>query len=489
MKQSIQLRLGQHLTMTPQLQQAIRLLQLSTLDLRYEIQEALDSNLMLEEAEESERRAAELGGEKRSEPPAAETETAMERELTPEENAIPEELPLDSEWADHFDNFPVSGRGAGNGDSSNYDFFAQHSRPETLQDSLRWQLNLSGLNETELAIATAIIDAIDSDGYLRQSCEELHAMFEDSGLSLAEVEAVLRVIQSFDPPGVGARDLAECLLLQLRQQPPEDPVRRDAMAICQTCFEALSRNELDHIRRHLDLSPEALAAAIRAIRALHPRPGSLVASTPPQYVIPDVFVRKRAGVWSVEMNPEILPKLTVNAEYAKLIRRADASESNTCLRTHLQEARWFIKSLKSRNETVVRVAAKIVEFQQDFLDRGEEAMKPMVLRDVAAALDLHESTISRVTSQKYMHTPRGTYEFKFFFSSHLKTSGGGECSSTAIRAIIRKLVSAETPGKPLSDEKIATLLEEQGIAVARRTIAKYREVMGIPSSTARRRLA
>jgi len=489
MKQSIQLRLGQHLTMTPQLQQAIRLLQLSTLDLQQEIQEALDSNLMLENTEEAERLSSEPAEEAQREKGAqAEREAAAEREIEPENTSMPDELPVDSEWTDHFDShIPTSGRGSGE-ESSDYDIFAQRSSPETLHDHLMWQLNLSRLEGTDLAIATAIVDAIDANGYLGQSCEELHAMLDDEELTLAEVEAVLHLVQSFDPPGVGARNLAECIIIQLRQL-DTTPSVRDAIAICERCFKALSRNDMTQIRRQLRLSPEAIAAAIGESRALHPHPGSLIASTPPEYVTPDIFVRKRAGEWVVELNPEATPKLRVNAEYAKLIRRADSSEDNIYLKNHLQEARWFIKSLLSRNDTVLRVATKIVELQKDFLEHGDEAMKPMVLRDVAEALELHESTVSRVTTQKYMHTPRGTYEFKYFFSSHVNTAAGGECSSTAIRAIIRKLIAAESPNKPLSDNKIATVLADQGIKVARRTIAKYREAMGISSSNERKRLA
>ena len=490
MKQSIQLRLGQHLTMTPQLQQAIRLLQLSTLDLQHEIQEALDSNLMLENEEEADRLAAEPTEEAQAEAGSqAERESMLEREVSPDNSSMPDELPVDSEWTDHFDSHIPTGGGGSGEESSDFDIFAQQSRPETLRDHLIWQLNLSRMEGTDLAIATAIVDSIDVNGYLGESCEELLATLDDNELTLAEVEAVLHLIQSLDPAGVGARNLVECLLIQLRQKPEATKAVRDAIAICQTCFKALSRNDIAQIRRQLGLTPEAIAAAISEIRTLHPHPGSLIASAQPEYVIPDVFVRKRSGVWIVEPNPETMPKLRVNAEYAKLIRRADQSKDNTCLKNHLQEARWFIKSLLSRNDTVLRVATKIVELQRDFLDYGDEAMKPMVLRDVAEALELHESTVSRVTTQKYLHSPRGTYEFKFFFSSHVNTTAGGECSSTAIRAIIRKLIAAESPNKPLSDNKIAAILADQGIKVARRTIAKYREAMGIASSNERKRLA
>ena len=494
MKQTIQLRLGQHLTMTPQLQQAIRLLQLSTLDLRLEIQEALDANPLLETAEEAEGQAGE-GEEQFPFDRAQEEDLAgresltseerLERELEPDASSIPQDLPLDTEWTDHFDgHVPMGG-----GEEGDFDPFAHQSRPETLQDFLLWQLNLSHLDGRDLAIATAIVDAIDADGYLGQSCEELYEALDDGHLTLAEVERVLYRVQALDPPGVGARTLVECLLFQLRQIPAPTPATRDAIAICEQCFSDLARNDLERIQRQLGLSAEALTTAIAAIRALHPHPGSLVATAKPEYVIPDVFVRKKEGNWMVELNPESTPRLRVNADYARLIRRADQSDTNTYLRNHLQEARWFIKSLASRNETVLRVATKIVEMQRDFLEQGEEAMRSLVLRDVAEALDLHESTVSRVTSQKFMHTPRGTYEFKYFFSSHVNTAEGGECSSVAIRALIRKLVATEPPSKPLSDQKIALMLSDQGIQVARRTVAKYRENMGIAPSSERRRLA
>ncbi|MCF7984629.1 MAG: RNA polymerase factor sigma-54 [Thiohalocapsa sp.] len=491
MKQTIQLRLGQQLTMTPQLQQAIKLLQLSTLDLQREIQEALESNLMLETLEEAEQ------GAERQETPQREVEAAPEttaerdnnidRELQPERDSMPEDLPLDSTWADTYDSYMPPTAHAREGDAD-FDIFAQQSRPQTLHDHLAWQLNLARFEPRDQVIAEALVDGIDADGYLRIDLEELPLYLGDDELEMDEIEAVLHRIQSFDPAGIAARSPQECLLLQLRQLPPEQPFRDEAIRICDAHFAALSRNDLDDMRRHTKMSMDTLRQALMLIRSMHPRPGSLVADIRPEYIIPDVVVRRYKGRWQVELNPETTPKLRVNPGYAKLIRRADDAPDNACLKTHLQEARWFIKSLASRNETVLRVAGKIVELQQEFFDYGEEAMKPLVLRDVADSLELHESTVSRVTTQKYMHTPRGTLEFKYFFSSHVNTASGGECSSTAIRAFIRKLVAAEQPSKPLSDNKIAGILTEQGINVARRTVAKYREAMGIPPSNERKRL-
>jgi len=484
MKQTIQLRLGQQLTMTPQLQQAIKLLQLSTLDLQREIQEALESNMMLEAEEDNEvsADAAERDALRRSE------DARVDAEVNGDQPSMPEELPVDSSWSDTYDSYmPPTAHGADN--NADFDLFAQQSRPQTLHDHLDWQLNLCHLSSRDRTIAEALIDAIDADGYLRLDIAEIPEIVGDTTLELEEVEAVLHRVQSFDPAGVCARDPRECLLLQLRQLPPEQPHRELAIRICERHFPALSRNDLDDLRRHTKVDDEELRQALLLVRSMHPRPGSLVADVRPEYVIPDVLVRKRNGLWQVELNPETTPKLKVNESYAELIRRADQSPDNTSLKAHLQEARWFIKSLASRNDTVLRVAAKIVELQQDFFEHGEEAMRPLVLRDVADSLELHESTVSRVTTQKYMHTPRGTLEFKYFFSSHVSTASGGECSSTAIRAVIRKLVAAETPNKPLSDNKIANILTDQGINVARRTVAKYREAMGIPPSNERKRLA
>jgi RNA polymerase sigma-54 factor len=505
MKPSIQLRLTQHLTMTPQLQQAIRLLQLSTLDLKQEIQDALESNPLLETVEEGEIReqgrldaAATRTEAERSDAGSDGADDTLGpddrdydgRDAEPELQAtpadLPQDLPVDSAWEDVYESvLPPS---SGSRDDESTDVYAQRSAGQTLLDHLVWQLNLTRFSDTDRAIATAIIDAVNDDGYLTQSVEDIRAAFEDPEIGVAEVEAVLHRIQCFDPPGVGARDPRECLLIQLRQLPEDVPHRAAALLLVCDHFELLASQDQAQIRRRLKLDEAELSGVIRLIRSLSPRPGSLVAGAEPQYVEPDVFVTKRGDAWRVELNPEATPRLRVNADYAALIRRADNSLDNQFLKNHLQEARWFIKSLKSRNETLLRVATKIVEFQRGFLEHGDVAMRPLVLRDIADALGMHESTISRVTTQKYMHTPRGTLEFKYFFSSHVSTAAGGEASATAIRALIRQLVAAERPDKPLSDSKIAEILGEQGIEVARRTIAKYREAMAIPPSNERKRL-
>ena len=484
MKQSIQLRLGQQLTMTTHLQKAIRLLQLSTLDLRQEIQEVLDSNMMLENAEEVERFGVRSLCES---PEAAGTAADPELEVRPESMLLPDELPVDVEWTDHYDGY-LPGSGAPGQEVSEFDIFARQSKTPTLRDHLHWQLNLSRLDETNLAIATAIVDAINEDGYFTVTLEELLDTFEGMDLTPEEVEVVLHRVQALDPPGVGARNLRECLLIQLRHLPEGTGIRDLAIDVCDRHFEALSRNDTEHVRRALRLSVRNMAEIIALIRSLNPQPGALIANPEPQYIIPDVIVRKRENTWIVELNPETAPKLRVNPDYTRLIRRADWSDDNTRLRSHLQEARWFINSLANRNDTVLKVAAKIVKMQAGFLEYGEEAMKPMVLRDVAEVLGLHESTISRVTTKKYMSTPRGTFEFKYFFSSHVSTDSGDERSATAVRACIRKLIAVEDPCHPLSDNQIARVLAaEQGIKVARRTVAKYRECLGVPSSNERRR--
>lgn len=491
MKQTLQLRLGQHLTMTPQLQQAIRLLQLSTLDLQHEIQEALDTNLMLETEEEGRQRET-LGEDNApTEPEAAEAprdNRAEERELNPEGSTLSDDLPVDSNWDEVYDSHLPPLSGSAKKDDENTDFLAQKTSSQTLYDHLMWQLNLTTLSETDRVIATAIIDAVSEDGYLTNSLEDIHAGLGDEEIELDEVEAVLHRIQAFDPPGVAARDPRDCLLIQLQQLPPETPLRDKAIQVCKRHFELLAKRDFVQLKRRLKVNDDDLQSVFLLLRSLNPRPGTLIADAEPQYVTPDVIVSRRNGSWLVELNPEATPRLRVNPDYAKLIRRADQSDDNVCLKNHLQEARWFIKSLTSRNETVLRVATKIVEFQRGFFEHGEEAMKPLVLRDVAEELEMHESTVSRVTTQKYMYTPRGTFEFKYFFSSHVGTDSGGECSATAIRALIKKLIAAEKPNKPLSDNKLAQILGDQGIQVARRTVAKYRESMDIPPSNERKHL-
>ncbi len=480
--------------MTPQLQQAIRLLQLSTLELQLEVQGVLDSNLMLEADEGEAPSAAELAtdaGQQADKESAGEAAEGSDAEVSPSTDTIPEELPVDTSWEDTYDMGSTSYSAPA--DSDNRDFFETHSgEGQSLHEHLLWQLELTPFGDIDRAIAEAVIDSIDDNGYLSVSLEELHeSMGLDPELEIGveEVQTVLHRIQHFDPVGVGARDPAECLVIQLRQLDSDTPRRSEALQLMQQHVNLLGNRDYNQIMRRMKLGESELQEVLKLIQSLNPRPGSQITNSKPQYVVPDVFVFKNKGKWQVELNLEATPKLRINSHYASLVRRADNSEDNTYLRNHLQEARWFLKSLQSRHETLLKVARCIVDRQRNFFEYGDEAMKPLVLRDIAEAVEMHESTISRVTTQKYMHTPRGIFEFKYFFSSHVGTADGGECSATAIRAIIKKLVAAEKPSKPLSDSKIATLLAEQGIKVARRTIAKYREAMAIPPSNERKRLA
>ena len=469
MKQSLQLRLSQHLAMTPRLQQAIRLLQLSTLELHSEVQEALDSNLMLEPDEDD---ASSAG---------AETEVAPVD--------IPSELPVDTVWEDIYDSAPANNTPS-NGEFNGADLVANRAQIESLRDRLSWQMSLMRLSDTAQVIAAAIIDAVNDDGYLMLTLEDIRHSLDPrhEEVTLEEIEAVLLQIQNLDPPGVAARSVDECLAVQLRQLPAGTKWRDAALTLVTEHLHVLAAKNYGRLMTALGLEKVELQCVIKLIRSLSPRPGAAIESSAPEYVIPDVFVRREEGAWKVELNPDASPRLRINSQYANLIRRADDSADNLTLKSHLQEARWFIKSLLNRGETLLKTATCIVERQKGFLEHGEEAMKPMVLADIAQTIGMHESTISRVTTRKYMHTPRGIFELKFFFSSHVHTSSGSDASSTAIRAVLRKLIAAENPAKPLSDQKLKEILSDQGIRIARRTVAKYREAMAIPSSTERKAL-
>ncbi|MBD3669387.1 MAG: RNA polymerase factor sigma-54 [Gammaproteobacteria bacterium] len=499
MKQSIQLRLGQHLTMTPQLQQAIRLLQLSSLELQHEIQEALDSNMMLElneeegESGDSEYRSESEPEDSRREEQATgqdvESETASDQQNNSSDETIPDDLPVDTSWDDIYEASPTLGPASG--EERDYDY--QGSTEESLAEHLNWQLEMSHISVRDRLIAESIIDAIDEDGYLTVSLEDILTSLQDSEpqeeFELDELEAVLRQIQNFDPLGVGARDLHETLLIQIRQLPPDTPWLAQAAQLLNNHFELLAKRDYNQLARRMKLDDESLKSVIQLIQTLNPRPGNQISSNTTEYVVPDVFVRKVAGHWRVELNPDTAPRLRINPYYASLVQRGNSSSDNVSLKNHLQEARWFLKSLQSRNETLLKVATSIVERQRDFFERGEEAMKPLVLHDIAEAVGMHESTISRVTNKKYLHSPLGIFELKYFFSSHVKSDEGDDYSSTAIHALIKKLIADEDPRKPLSDSKIVDLLAEQGVNVARRTIAKYREALNIPPSNQRKRLA
>ncbi len=480
MKQSLNLRLGQQLSMTPQLQQAIKLLQMSTLDLEQEIQQALDSNIMLE-VDEGENSATEVQ-EQQDEAVVTKDEITSEGSQTD----IPDELPIDTTWDEIYEN--VQNTSANQTEIP--EFEVQRSKVQTLHDHLLSQLELEIFSERDHAIAMAIIDSINEDGYLVSNLDDIYQglISQLEELELNEVEAVLHHIQNFDPSGVAGRDLGDCLGLQLRQLPDDTPNRDIALALVTQHIDLLAAQDQTKLMRRMRIDKQRLSSVMALIRSLDPKPGKKYQEFNSEYVVPDVFVTKIKGTWQVNLNPDIAPRLRVNPFYSGLIKRADKSLDNTAMKDHLQEARWFIKSLHSRNDTLLRVARCVVEKQSEFFEHGPIAMKPMVLRNVAEELDLHESTISRVTTQKYMHTPNGIIEFKYFFSSHVSTKEGGECSATAIRAFIQELIENEKPEKPLSDSKISGLLKEKGINVARRTIAKYREAMNIPPSSQRKRI-
>jgi len=482
--------------MTPQLQQAIKLLQMSSLELQAEIQETLDSNPLLEQEDN-------LGEITVLDPDAGSINESDDEDATKiktsadaiDENranqTLPEDLEIDSRWDDVYDNIPVSPTQSQNNRDDNRDMFEnQAPAVDALNEHLLWQLNAAHLTDTDHQIGLAIIDSIDDRGYLTQALEDIYAGLQKqlADIEFDEVLAVLHLIQHFDPVGVAASSPAECMTIQLSQLDAKTPHLGKALILVDKYLEQLASNDFAFLKRRLRVKDGELAEIIKLIQTSNPHPGHMVSENHAEYIIPDVYVSRQAGKWQVSINRENAPNLKVNTGYANLIKRSDNSEQNTYLKDHLQEARWFIKSLDSRNDTLIRVARAIINRQQAFLEYGEEAMQPMVLRDIADLLDMHESTVSRVTTHKYMHTPRGILEFKYFFSSHVSTSDGGECSSTAIRAIIKKLVANESPGKPLSDNKIALLLGDQGVKVARRTIAKYREAMHIPPSNERKRL-
>ncbi len=471
LKPSLQLRLSQQLTMTPQLQQAIRLLQLPVMELQTQIQEALDQNVMLE-VDESATAEAE-----------AEAPEAPEQEPISEGSDEYDDLAAVSEpeWED------VQRTGPSEAPRSNEPrttFEYADRSEETLRDHLLWQLELENFDTRSTAIGQAVIDAINDDGYLVDDLDVIRQTLAPEVIaSEAEIEAVLARIQKFDPVGVASRSVSECVLLQLEQIDPATPGLETARAIAREHLELVAEHQFTQLKRLLKISEQELDDALVLVRSCHPRPGASIHAPAAEYVVPDVFVRRSDGQWVVELNGSIAPQLRVNQVYASSLGRGDEYD---VLRTQLQEARWLIRSLEIRNETLLKVALTIVQRQTEFLEKGEEHMRPMVLRDVAEAIEMHESTVSRVTTGKYMHTPRGVFEFRYFFSSHL-ASDDGEQSSTAVRAKIRKLVAGEDPEKPLSDNQIAKLLSEEGIKVARRTIAKYREALNIPSSSDRKR--
>ena len=468
---SLQLKISQQLSMTPQLQLAIRLLQLSTLELQQEIQTALENNPLLEIVDQYDEVKIEQ----------IELNENVDTREALDSREIPDDIPLDASLDDIYTAGTPSGT---HSDYRNDELpVFQGETHETLYDYLKWQLDLTPFSDIDRAIAVSIIDAIDERGYLTVSLDEILEEQGNDEIELEEVETVLKRIWHFDPIGVGARTLQECLSIQIQYLTPPIFVKQ----IIDNYLDLLAVRDYRTLKKMLNATDEQLKESIDFIQHLQPYPGDSVNTTPPDYVIPDVVVKKMNGRWIVELNNDTIPNLRINQQYAAMEKIASQSDSQY-IKSHLQEANWFIKSIENRNETLLKVSQFIVEHQQEFFEHGAEYMKPMILSDVATAIDMHESTISRVTTQKYLQCPAGIFELKFFFSSHVNTESGGEASSTAIRALIKKYISAEDSKKPLSDSKLVSMLEKQGIIIARRTVAKYREALSIPPSSQRKQL-
>ncbi|MGH8259795.1 MAG: RNA polymerase factor sigma-54, partial [Steroidobacteraceae bacterium] len=443
------------------------------------IRELLETNVMLEPIEEAEAQepveAAESAENGTAPPPEPETAAPAAADSHVEA--------ADDRWGEH--SVGPSDGGSWNGEDDDRQQEFADASGESLQEHLLWQLELAGLEPRELAIASALVDAVNDDGYLTESLEEIaQTLRPEIEAGAGEIEAVLRRVQQLDPPGIAARSVGECIELQLRQLAPDTPGLAVAVEIARHHLERVAERELNLLRRELRTTDEELASALLLVRSCHPRPGATVSGAAAEYVVPDVFVRRTDHGWAVEINAATLPRVRLNQSYASMLGR---NSSHASLRAQLQEARWLLKSLEIRNDTLMKVARSIVERQAEFLERGEEHMRPMILKDIAEAVQMHESTISRVTSGKYMHTPRGVFELRYFFSSQVEGADGSGTSSTAIRAKIKKLVKEEDAEEPLSDGRIAEVLSGEGIPVARRTVAKYRESLGIAPSNERRR--
>ncbi|MBF0188014.1 MAG: RNA polymerase factor sigma-54 [Magnetococcales bacterium] len=496
MGMELKLRMGMQLVMTPQLQMAIRLLQMSNLDLQEYLQEELEKNPLLEQVEETQAAASENKGEEapatapeksESEDAAAKSDENFEEPdptpTTADENKLTEDMPVDADWSDVY-NESFGPSTSGSLDPSDAPSLENTLvRGESLQDHLIDQLGPSAMDERERTLGMTIIDAIDDNGYMTQ---DLEGLAQVTGATLDEIEDALVLIQSFEPAGVAARSLAECLLLQLKSLKMAKSPYTDLL----DHLDELARRDFRKLSRVLKLTEEELTEAVSFILSLNPKPGLLFGSDQAGYVVPDVHVVKRKGEWVVEINPDTVPRLRVNTFYQNMVsKQASTEQERKFLSENARSAQWLIKSLEQRSSTIFRVAESIVRFQQEFFELGPEYLKPLILKDVADDIGVHESTTSRVTSNKYMHTPRGIFELKYFFSSSLSSNTGEAHSSEAVKFKIRKLIDSETPRRPYSDEKIAKMLKEEGIKVARRTVAKYRESMGIPSSSRRKRLS
>ena len=495
MKQGLQLKFSQQLTMTPQLQQAIKLLQLSTLELSQEITEQLYSNPLLEEITEDQDAENQLK-KTNNEKTLTETSNLTAEELEePSKNTEPLSQETDqNDWDSDFDNYSVQTQDIARINNNDGNIRGEinleqvHQVTQSLKDHLLWQLNLTNLNARDLSIAEMLTYSLDDNGLLTQNLSEIFEELDENNNEYeSEILTVLTRLQQFDPPGVYARDLKECLLIQLNQLSQDTPFLKQAKILVLQFLEDIGKLNTDKLLKKTQLSLDELRGAISLVRSMNPYPGEFLQENDTEYITPDAYVIKTSDKWRAIINDDHNPRLRINETYKNLIRQSDNSKENQYLKDSLTEAKWFIKSLESRNETLLKVVNCIIELQEDFFENGPVSMKPMILSDISEKLDLHESTISRVTTSKYLATPRGIYELKYFFSSHVATATGGECSSTAVSAILKELINAEVPHKPLSDNKLTELLKEQGINIARRTVAKYREGLGIPSSSDRKR--
>ena len=482
MKQSLQLKLSQHLALTPQLQQSIRLLQLSSQELNQELEQFIENNPLLERVE------PDSDGATSTEEPGSFGPGGQETAAAPAEDSNESSQQEDSFNNDN-DIWNESAPSYGMRDDNDEPEYPQQDAGITsLRDHLNWQLNLTQLPLRDRTIVSLMIDALSDDGYLTQSLDEIAEMLPaELEIDPLEIDTALKHLQNFEPLGVGARDLGECLALQLEALPPDTPYRNIALQITRQYLEQLANRDYNKLKKLLQCDDDSLRGAQHLITHLNPRPGSDFAAADTRYVVADVIVKKIKGMWIASLNREAMPKLRVNRMYADILSR-NREGGGQQLASQLQEARWMVKNIEQRFDTILRVSQAIVDRQKHFFEHGEVAMRPLVLREIADEVGLHESTISRVTTQKYMLTPRGIFELKYFFGSHVATETGGACSATAIRALIKQLVGAENSKKPLSDTQITEILAQQGIVVARRTVAKYREALQIPAVSLRKSL-
>lgn len=474
LKGGLQLQIGHKLSMSPQMQQTIKLLQYSSVELQQQIQEMLETNPLLEMQS-----APSIDKQ--------DIESTSENEQQPSEpEIIPTDLPIDAQWDDFYDNTPDFSQR----EQSDYNFLENQAHgDETLAQHLNEQLDTLHLGPVDQLICQHLLQTLNSDGYLEDTVDSIHQSLAALDIERDEVIAMQHLLQGLDPLGCASDNLQQCLLVQLNRQPEKDSACTHALLILSQFINELEKQDMKQLQRQTHLPADDIEAAINLIRTLDPRPGAQFSAERIEYIAPEVYIHKDNDVWKASLNPEVSPDLTIQEMYAKMIKRGDKSQTSQYLRERLQEARWFINSLSSRNTTILRVAEAIAQRQQSYFDQGDIAMHPMKLQDIATDLDLHESTISRVTSNKYMSTPFGLVEFKFFFSAEIGSNTDEQTSSTATKAQIKTLIDQENPQKPLSDNKITTmLLVEHNIKVARRTIAKYREALNIPPSNERKKI-